>query len=386
MPTTTATAGPTADFDLHGKVGVRLIGASPADVAAVRRQLGPIDRTLDRPPEIEIEYVDGLPADGPRRLISRDDAAFDASTFVLLRGRFKAPVRVALPLDRIGGRCRIVAERGVGPIPLLVPIVNVTALGQGLVPIHASAFLFDGRSILVTGWAKGGKSEVLLSFAARGATYVGDEWIYLADGGSRMLGLPEPIRLWDWQLRMMPEFAARVPRRQRARIASTRALGSALGAVAGAPVVRRTAGGRTLRRARPYVDRQLDVQVPPARLFEGRIVTDGAPLDRVVFVESGEDDRIVVEPIDGAEVARRMVHSVRHEWLDLWTAYLKWRYAFPDRPNPLLEALEERLSDGLGEALADRPAVLLRHPYPPHIPALADALIDHFDRSGHSVP
>ncbi len=380
------TAGSAADFDLHGRVGVRLLGASAPDVAAVRRQLGPIDRPLDRPPEIEIEYVERLPADGPRRLISRDDAAFDASTFVLLRGRFKAPVRVAIPLDRVGGPCRIVAERGVGPIPLLVPIVNVTALGQGLIPIHASAFRSDGRSVLVTGWAKGGKSEVLLSFAARGATYVGDEWIYLADGGSRMLGLPEPIRLWDWQLRMMPEFAARVSRKQRARIASTRALGGALGAIAGAPVVNRTAGGRTIRRARPYIDRQLDVQVPPARLFDGRIVTDGAPLDRIVFVESGEDERIVVEPIDGVEVARRMVHSVRHEWLDLWTAYLKWLYAFPGRPNPILETLEERLSDGLTTALAERPAVLLRHPYPPHIPALAEALIEYWERPAGSVP
>ncbi len=117
------------------------------------------------------------------------------------------------------------AERGVGTIPLLVPIVNLTALGRGLLPIHASAFVHAGLGVLVTGWAKGGKSEVLLAFAARGASYVGDEWVYLADDGSRMVGLPEPIRLWDWQLRAMPEFAARLTRGQRARLASTRALG-----------------------------------------------------------------------------------------------------------------------------------------------------------------
>jgi hypothetical protein len=124
-----------------------------------------------------------------------------------------------------------------------------------------------------------------LAFAARGASYVGDEWVYLADGGARMVGLPEPIRLWDWQLRAMPEFAARISRSQRARLASTRTLGAAIGGAAEAPVLRGTAGGRTLRRARPYVDRQLDVQVPPARLFDGRVLTAGAALDRVVFVE-----------------------------------------------------------------------------------------------------
>ncbi|MEA2537111.1 MAG: hypothetical protein QOF11_1345, partial [Chloroflexota bacterium] len=325
-------AGGPVDFDLHGYVGVRLLGATSADARAVRRQLGPIERPLDRPAEIEIEYVDRIETDGPLRFVGRDDAAFDRWSLVLLRGRFKASVRVAIPLDRVGGTCRIVAERGVGPIPLLLPMINLTALGRGLLPIHASAFVHGGRGVLVTGWAKGGKSEVLLAFAERGAAYVGDEWVYLADDGARMVGLPEPIRLWDWQLRAMPAFAARVSRGQRLRLASTRALGAVMGGTAGAPVVRRTAGGRTLRRLRPFVDHQLDVQIPPAQLFDGRVLPDGAPLDRLVFVESAEGEDTVVEPIAGSEVARRMVHSIRHEWLDLWTAYLKWRYAFPERP------------------------------------------------------
>ena len=139
-----ASGGPL-DFDLHGAVGVRLIGADPADAAAVRRQLGPIERRLERPPEIEIEYVDRLPSDGPRRMIGRDDAAFDRTTLVILRGRFKTQVRVAIPFDRVGGPCRIVAERGSRTIPLLVPIVNLAALERGLLPIHASAFVHDGR-------------------------------------------------------------------------------------------------------------------------------------------------------------------------------------------------------------------------------------------------
>jgi hypothetical protein len=369
--------GEATDFDLHGAVGVRLVGATPSDVSAVRRQLGPIERPLTRPPDIVIDYVARLPVDGPFRSIGRDDAAFDRSTFVILRGRFKSRVRVAFPFDVVGGPCRIVAERGVGTVPLLVPIVNLTALGRGLLPIHASAFVHAGTGVLVTGWAKGGKSEVLLSFAARGASYVGDEWVYLAGDGDRMVGLPEPIRLWDWQLRAMPEFGALLTRTQRARLASTRALASVVGGAAGAPVVRGTPPGRTLRRLRPYVDHQLDVQIPPARLFGGRVLAEGAPVDRVVFVESVDDPRTVVEPIDGSEIARRMVHSIRHEWLDLWTAYLKWRYAFPERANPVLEGLEETLARRLDEALAGRPAVVLRHPYPPDIRALADALVPH---------
>ena len=103
--------GEPVDFDLHGAVGVRLIGATAADRNAVRRQLGPIEQALHRPPDIEIEYVDRIQPDGPLRAIGRDDAAFDRASLVILRGRFKASVRVAIPFDRVGGPCRIVAER-----------------------------------------------------------------------------------------------------------------------------------------------------------------------------------------------------------------------------------------------------------------------------------
>ena len=72
-----------------------------------------------------------------------------------------------------------------------------------------------------------------------------------------------------------------------------------------------------------------------------------------------------------------MVHSIRHEWLDLWTAYLKWRYAFPDRPNPILDGLEATLGARLARALGGRAAVSLSHPYPPDLAALAAALEPH---------
>ena len=61
---TERSADGSADFDLHGAVGVRLVGATAGDLAAVRRQLGPIERPLVREPEIEIAYVDRLPDAG----------------------------------------------------------------------------------------------------------------------------------------------------------------------------------------------------------------------------------------------------------------------------------------------------------------------------------
>jgi len=194
------------DFDLHGLALVRLAGAAPRDVAAVARQLGPIEAeaTAAREPDVVVRFVDRLETRGPVRLLGVDDAGFTDDAYLVLRGKHKAAVRVQIPLDRLGDRCEVVCERGLAAVPLLLAIVNLRLLATGILPLHATAFVHDGVGMLATGWAKGGKTELLLAFAAHGARYVGDEWVYL-DGGGRMFGVPEPIRLWDWHLDDLPD-------------------------------------------------------------------------------------------------------------------------------------------------------------------------------------
>src|SRR5919107_3546463 len=198
------------DYDIHGLVGVRVLDASAADAAVVDRQLGGLRGLLDRDPDVVVRFVDRLEVKGPLRLLGVGDAAFDDDAFLLLRSRHKAPVRVRIDVARIGRGCEIVAERGVPAIPLLPAIVNLSALANGALPLHASAFLHRDTGVVATGWSKGGKTESLLAFARHGARYVGDEWVYVAADGERVHGLPEPIRVWGWQARQLPAVRARL--------------------------------------------------------------------------------------------------------------------------------------------------------------------------------
>jgi len=362
------------EYDLHGRVGVRLLDATPADGRIVERQLGPLRATLGREPDLVIRFVDRLDPDGPLRFLGHEEAGFTNTTYLVLRGRHKTSVRVALPMDRIGGPCEIVAERGLSAVPLLVPILNLLALGKGLVPLHASAFRHDGHGILVLGWAKGGKSEALLAFTARGAQYVGDEWVYVDPERRWLHGLPEPMRVWAWQLRTMPDLANRVPRSDRRRLAGTGAAAALLGTAARLPFLGRRAPGRLAHRARVVVERQLSTQVPPERLLDGRIATDGAPLDRIVLIMSHEDESITIDPVEPADVAHRATESFMFEIADLLAHHRRFRFAFTDRVNPYLADLEQRHRTAAVAALHDIPALLVRHPYPLDIPRLYDAI------------
>jgi hypothetical protein len=353
--------GETIDYDLHGLAGVRVVGATSRDAAAVDRQLGPIRAPLGRAPDILVRFVDRLEVGRPVRLLGVDDAGFTGNAFLILRSRHKARARARIPLERIGQDCEIVCERGLPAVPLLVATLNLTVLARGGLPLHASAFVHEGRGVVVTGWSKGGKTEAVLAFMARGARFVGDEWIYVKPDGATVHGIPEPIRVWDSHLRQLPGLRRRVGRAHRARLAALRAAAGA-------------ARGRRGRRIAALVGGQLHVDIAPERLFPPEAIALTASFDRLFLVGSWEEGHTAARPIDPAEVSARMAFSLQHERAPLTTAYEQFRFAFPDRRNPVLEAAPDSERALLERVVAGKVAYAVEHPYPADLERLFEVM------------
>ena len=367
MPRSTA-----HDFDLHGFVGVRLLNASESDRRAVRRQLGPLESPLGRDPDIVIRFVERLRITAPLRLLGVDEAGFTDDAFLVLRSRRKTAARVRIPFEEIGGRCEILCESGLSAVPLLVPIINLTALAKGFVPLHASAFTYRGTGVVSTGWSKGGKTEMLLAFLNRGAEYVGDEWVYLSPDGRQVYGIPEPVRVWDWHLRQLADLRARIGVRTRLRLRGLELCRSLSERLASLGAHRRGAGIWT--RVAALLRKQAHVDVPSEVLTGNARGPRSATFDRLLFVISGESPEVTVEPIDPAEVARRMVHSLEYERSALLGYYRMFRFASPERSNPLLEQAEPLGRELLERALAGKPASAVCHPYPVQFSDLFDCV------------
>ena len=366
MTYTNGHSPPPVDFDLHGLVGIRLINASPREVATITRQVGPIQRPLDREPDIMITFVDRLPTSSRIRYLGVDEAAFTDDAFLILRSKHKARAKVQIPFDQIGGkRCEIVCERGLPAVPLLIAIINMTVLSKGALPLHASAFNYQGMGVLTTGWSKGGKTETLLAFTSRGAEYVGDEWIYITADGGRMYGIPEPIRVWDWHLQHLPQYWRLVKRSDRIRI---RALQTLVRLAEG--VLPSSVG----RRVTPLLKSQLYVHLPPEKLFGQRITPMTGVPQKIVFVASHETPDTTVTPMDPLELAQRMVFSLQEERMLFMSYYWKFRFAFPDRANEFIERAESIEREVLMRVFAGKDTYAAYHPYPVAIPLLFDAI------------
>lgn len=365
----------SVDYDLHGLAGIRLVNATPKDVATVTRQLGPIQAALNREPDIVIRFVDELRLSSPLRYLGVDEAAFTDDAFLILRSKHKVRARVQIPFQDIGKRCEIICERHVPAVPLLIAILNLTVLAKGALPMHASAFNYNGRGILATGWAKGGKTETLLSFMAKGATYVGDEWVYLSADGQHMFGIPEPIRIWQWHLQDMPQYWESVGRGDRARLHSLSILVRSMDRTIDSGIGRGTVPIKLMQRMTPILRRQLNVQLSPSKLFghEGVGPMMSTP-QTILFVASHETEEISVRRSDPDEIARRMVFSLQDERSDFWAYYLKFRFAFPEAENKLIEDAELIQRDILTKVLRDKETFSVYHPYPVSIPALYEAI------------
>ncbi len=368
------------DFHLRQILRIRLIDPSPPDVNAVARQLGlqpqpPTQQSSCLPADIVIHFVDHIEHDAPMRYLNIDEIGYTKDAFLILRSKHKTKARVEIPFDQIGSNCEIRCERGLAAVPLLIAVVNFTMLAKGALPIHASAFEYQGKGVLATGWSKGGKTELLLAFMSHGARYIGDEWVYLTPDGKEMFGIPEHIRLWDWHLQQLPEYQARLSRGERNRLQAVRLS------------VRLTGGvwnrwlGRLTGRTRALLKHQLHVDVSPEHLFHQPTGDCSGRLAKVFFVTSHDAPDIIIGPVDPQEIASRMLFSLQYEQLPFSSSYLAYQFAFPDRSNGWLAAAPELQRQRLEQFLRRQESYFVAHPYPVDISALYEAVCPYIEQA-----
>src|SRR5882672_6602779 len=347
------------DYDIHGLVGVRLVAPSPANVAAVSAQIGPPSSKPLRHPDIVVRYADNLAA-GPLRHVDLGKTASSEAGFIVFPdGHGKG--KVSIPFERIGTDCEILCERRVGWIPLLIPIVNLTALRKHrCVPIHASAFVHEGTGVLVTGWVKSGKTEALLAFSQHGATYIGGEWVLLDSTGDNMYGLPGTFRMWDWHRRSLPNDQY---------IGGN---GVMLRLIRLLDVAQRFVPERwfrvgplkLLREGMPALRRQLNFRVEPTTIFGDRCGRLTGHPDKIFVGMVHSDASIRIEAAEPSTVADQLVCAMEFELTSLISHYRAFKFAFPGMRNDFLENLHDHFRSSLREALAAKEIYMLYHPYP----------------------
>jgi len=359
------------DFDIHGVVGIRLIDPSPRDFDAACKLLGQPSRLPLTLPDITVRFVNELPV-REMRFLGTDEGGFTGDGFFLLQKGTRR-VRARIPFDRIGEPCEIVCTNRIGSVPLLIPIVGLTVLKKGCIPIHASALVYDGVGLLMAGWAHCGKTTALLGFASKGAEYVGEEWVLLGGHDQRMRGIMKPLELTHWQVASLPHGRTAVNFMSRCAFGG---IGVLLGfdKMIRVERIRSNFLFRNLQRVSAAVEDRLRQAIEPSAIFRDRIRSAGAQVDKVFIFLSHAENRIDVQPISPFEMARRLTFLVQHELSPLLRHYSAYRFAFPSRRNESIENTAESSLAILTRALHGKETYMVRLPYPHVFPELFAAI------------
>ena len=369
------------DYDIHGIVGIRLVHPSLSDVAAVTRQLGSLQGPLSRDPDIIIRFVPHIAT--PRLCyLGRNKTGFTDDGFFVLRDG-KRDVRVKIPFDQIGKQCEIVCQSGLRSVPLLMAILSLTALKCSCVSVHASAFVHKGVGVLVAGWAQASKTTALLAFAARGAEYVGDDFVLLSGDGQRMYGVPGTIRLSPRHFECSPQLLDQMKGSQGLLVRGFGRFDR---------VQQKIANGKfgevfplgLWGKVSTALENRLAIGLAPQSIFGRSLGPLVAKPEKVFILLSHNEPEICVEPTDPSLMAKRIIASIQYEQLRLIKYYLAFKFAFPDIKSDFMEQAPELQKDIICRALTGKEAYMIRHPYPGSFSHLYDAMLAIVEQSSES--
>lgn len=359
------------DFNFHDLFSIRLENPTTESVRAVRNQIGLQPSVFQGEPDLRVSYVDHF--DIPLYYLVMESAGFTDHAFYIVTGSGHKQFLVQFPFGEVGGPCQIVCESGIGEIPLLKLVINLRMLTKGLMPIHASAFEFGGRGVVINGWPKGGKTSTLFSFLRRGATFVSDEWLYV-DSSSKIYGLMQPIKLSDWQLRQLPEYHVKVKRMKRWMIQGLRWLDAVERSV---PEWAREnlLSARAFHQGVRYLNKkQRHVVLSPEKLFAANLEAPVGHFDYLLLTLSHESPEVSVNPLSMDMALERLMASLHYEWLKWEEYYNQYAYAFPYKRNRLMDMAWDKQRELLKQILANKQIFLVSHPHPVELDELYNAV------------
>ena len=351
----------TIDLDIHGVVTVRLVDPPSRTVAAFAERMGAdIAPATSREADIIVDFQEEFTSAG-MKYVGLNSVGFTDEGFYLL-DKTNGDVEARITFESIGNRCEITCQRDAKTVPLLLDIIIFTFLKKGFVPLHASAFVYDGTGIVVMGWPKGGKTSAMLSFINHGAQYVGDEWVLLSSDGQKVFGLPFPVGISEWLFGYIPKLMPKVNIQQQLFFGSIHLLDSFQG-ILGRSRYKRSYPAKILKKAIPPLKRQLKVSRAPQVIFEDLSNPLETTPDKLFLILSHDDPSTTVEPCDPSELAERMVNANVYEQRDFHDYYRAYKFAFPNRMNDFLEHASELQISLLCQVFEGKETYKVSHPY-----------------------
>lgn len=353
-------------LNLHNLIRIELINEPREVKSFYRDRLGlavfEADTFGNDEADIEVTFVYNIKVKSNVEFID-DTAAYDDESFYKIA---KGGGKICIPLESFDLPCRVICETSVEPAILFEVLEQLymshIALKKGAIFVHSSAVFFNNKGILLPGWAAVGKTVILLRFLNEDAQYISNDLTILKEDGG-MLAYPIGICLNEYYrealLEVLPNnWGNMLNRREQAIRAGLTFLGTALGKT---PIYAvKDMGSRISKMAK---NRGLLATVPYLTLYPQGKIKMQSNLDVVFLLVSSEAAEVEISQTDSRFLASKMAPCVSAEVSShLAGLYDKFRFAFPNKRNELIENSEKMSQEIMRKAFEGKELYYVRLP------------------------
>lgn len=316
------------DFDIHGRVGLRVAGAAPA-AAQLRTMLACFASQSTVPPDIT---VSAEPRAVPDAAELEDELAYTPETVTF--------VQDDVQIVRDGARFEV---HGSGELLTpLVPVLDRAMVERGAAMVHAATVAYRGRAILLPAAGGTGKTSTVAKLMRRdGYSFMGDDWAFLADD-KNLLGYAKPMFIKPHHRAIYPHLFAGM-HKPMVPSSLSRPVGR-LTTLVHPVVIRYPRVADFSRRWSPE-----HRMVRPDQALQGVPVTTSAPLLVAVYVERYGGDVSRLHEVDETWMVDRMMGNFHIEMASFSqktvtamaaTSMVPWRQYVDDKVDVLHKGLD----------------------------------------------
>lgn len=318
------------NFDIHGKVGIRVAARAPG-APQLQAMLACFATDRDVPADIVVsEKSEPM----PDAALLEHELAYTETAVRFVRER------VQLVLDEEQYRVHGAGEL----LTSLVPVLDRAMTTRGAAMIHAATVAYNGQAIALPAAGGTGKTSTVAKLMRReGWTFMGDDWAFLSDD-AQLLGYEKPMFIKPHHKAIYPHLfeGARKPL---VPVRLSRGVGRVT-TVVHPFVIRYPRVADLSRRWSPE-----HMMVTAAQAFPGRKPTTAAPLAAAVYIERYEGARSRLVEKDPEWMVDRMLGNFHIEMAGFSqqlvtglaaSSVLPWTRWVEDKATVLLKALDGR--------------------------------------------
>ena len=191
--------------------------------------------------------------------------------------------------------------------PLIEGLTRLSAIESGLAMTHASAVVHEGKTIVFPAWRHTGKTNTMLEFLQRGASYLADDRLWLGEEGYAH-PFQVPINLQPYNIRAFPDLDRSLSQKIRTKISH-----SISSFVSGRSS--KLLGGLNLVNAHYIKPNYGTLHV--SEQFPGQQRTEKAEIDAVVLLQTTTNQEPSITSIDTDKLTRTLSRINLEEFNDL---------------------------------------------------------------------